>query len=115
MEDHIIAAHCALVIGYMIINDNYINMREVIDVDAVKSKMKDNSFQFMVKVIRKFIVFMRIMVRHFRYNLKIWKFKKQNRSIYMFSIIYLTESDWFFRRRAHWEHYQFHEQARQLD
>jgi hypothetical protein len=62
MEDHIIAAHCALVIGYMILNDNYINMKEMIDVDAIKSKMKDNSFQFMIKVIRKFIVFMKIMV-----------------------------------------------------
>ena len=65
MEDHIVAAHCALVIGYIILNDNYINMREVIDVEAVKSKMKDNSFHFMVKVIRKFIVFMRIMVSYF--------------------------------------------------
>jgi hypothetical protein len=62
MEDHIIAAHCALVIGYMILNDNYINIKEMIDIDAIKFKMKDNSFQFMVKVIRKFIVFMKIMV-----------------------------------------------------
>ena len=68
MEDHIIAAHCALVIGYMIINDNYINAcdqtKRLVNIESIKLKMKENSFQFMIQVIKKFIVFMKIMVNN---------------------------------------------------
>jgi hypothetical protein len=63
MEDHIIAAHCALIIGYMILNDNHVNQYDVklIKTDSIREKIKENSFQFMIQVIKKFIVFMRIM------------------------------------------------------
>lgn len=63
MEDHIVAAHTALVIGYMLINDNYNNSeRSRFDIKCIRGKLKDNSFKFMIQIIRKFIVFMNIMV-----------------------------------------------------
>ena len=63
MEDHIIAAHTALLIGYMLINDTYNNSeRPCFDIESIRSRLKDNSFKFMIQVIRKFIVFMNIMV-----------------------------------------------------
>ena len=72
MEDHIIAAHSALVIGYMIITDQHLKInkqgttkkpvKSLINLDKHKLEMKDNSFKHMAQIIRKFLVFMKIMV-----------------------------------------------------
>jgi len=75
MEDHIIAAHSALVIGYMIINDQHFkkntqgsskksaNAKSLINIEKHKNDMKDSSFKHMAQIIRKFLVFMTIMVK----------------------------------------------------
>jgi hypothetical protein len=60
MEDHLVAAYSALLIGHMLINQE---TEKLIDIIEVKSKLKDGSFKFMTQIIRKFIVFMKIMVR----------------------------------------------------
>lgn len=65
MEDHIIATHCALIIGYMLIDDDYVSDKKLIDVKKAKSKLMDGSFDFMVGVIKKFVVFMKILVISF--------------------------------------------------
>ena len=71
MEDHIIAAHSALLIGFMIITEqkckgNATNKkstnRALINLEKHKLGMKDNSFRHMAQIIRKFLVFMKIMV-----------------------------------------------------
>lgn len=63
MEDHIIAAHTALAIGYLLINDKYFNSNQRrFKIDTIRDRLKDRSFQFMGQIIRKFIVFMNIMV-----------------------------------------------------
>ncbi len=59
MEDHLVAAYSALLIGHMLINQE---TEKLIDIIEVKSKLKDGSFKFMTQIIRKFIVFMKIMV-----------------------------------------------------
>jgi hypothetical protein len=74
MEDHIIAAHSALVIGYMILNNQHFkqkyaasgskkntNNKYLINLEKAKSDMKDNSFRHLAQIIRKFLVFMKIM------------------------------------------------------
>lgn len=63
MEDHIIAAHAALIIGYLLINDRYFNQdQRRFKVESIRDKIKDRSFQVMAQIIRKFVVFMNIMV-----------------------------------------------------
>ena len=75
MEDHIIAAHSALVIGYMIITDQHLrksdataaskksaNKSSTINLDKIKLDMSEGSFRHMAQIIRKFLVFMKIMV-----------------------------------------------------
>lgn len=68
MEDHIIAAHCALIIGYMILTDQMFSKaagnkkNKIINIDKAKNEMKDHSFKFMSQIIRKFLVFMKLMV-----------------------------------------------------
>lgn len=62
MEDHIIAAHSGLLIGYMLLNDECLNSKNIIDIKSTRVKLKDNSFNYMVQIIRKFIVFMKMMV-----------------------------------------------------
>ena len=55
MEDHLIAAYSALLIGHI--------MQDNVDVmNQIRRKMKDNSFKYMALIIRKFLVFMKIMV-----------------------------------------------------
>lgn len=67
MEDHIIAAHTALVIGYLLINDKHFNPNQRrFKVETIRDRLKDGSFEFMGQIIRKFIVFMNIMVSFFR-------------------------------------------------
>lgn len=63
MEDHIIAAHSALIIGYMLLNDEYLNKKNVIDVQTIKASIKEKSFKNMIQIVRKFLVFMKMMVR----------------------------------------------------
>jgi hypothetical protein len=64
MEDHIIAAHAALIIGYLLINDRYFNQdQRRFKVESIRDKIKDRSFQVMAQIIRKFVVFMNIMVK----------------------------------------------------
>lgn len=58
MEDHIIAAHCALIIGYAL----YLNRGSLFDIEHIKSQIKDGSFLYMAEIIRKFIAFMKMMV-----------------------------------------------------
>jgi len=55
MEDHLIAAYSALLIGHIMQND-------LIAMEEIRGKMKDNSFKYMALIIRKFLVFMKIMV-----------------------------------------------------
>ena len=67
MEDHLVAAYSALLIGHMLINQE---TDKLIDIIEVKSKLKDGSFKFMTQIIRKFIVFMKIMVSFINFNSK---------------------------------------------
>lgn len=54
MEDHLIAAYSALLIGHILqCHEEFI--------EEVRLKMKDNSFKYMALIIRKFLVFMKIM------------------------------------------------------
>lgn len=62
MEDHIIAAHSGLIIGYMLFIDDNLNNRNFIKVDFIQAKMKKKAFKYMVQIIRKFIIFMKMMV-----------------------------------------------------
>ncbi len=55
MEDHLIAAYSALLIGHIMQNDYNV-------MEEVRNNMKDNSFKYMALIIRKFLVFMKIMV-----------------------------------------------------
>lgn len=55
MEDHLIAAYSALLIGHVLQNYNCF-------IEDVRTMMKDNSFKYMGLIIRKFLVFMKIMV-----------------------------------------------------
>lgn len=68
MEDHLVAAYSALLIGHMLINQE---KDKLIDIIEVKSKLKDGSFKFMTQIIRKFIVFMKIMVSFINFNSKL--------------------------------------------
>ena len=63
MEDHLVAAYSALLIGHMLINQSE---NSFVKIDSVKSKLKDASFKFMAQIIRKFIIFMKIMVSFFK-------------------------------------------------
>ena len=59
MEDHLVAAYSALLIGHMIINQSE---NGFINIENTKLKLKDGSFKYMTQIIRKFIIFMKIMV-----------------------------------------------------
>ncbi|RNA22695.1 wings apart -like protein [Brachionus plicatilis] len=61
MEDHIIAAHSGLIIGYMLFIDDTFNNRNYIQIDSVQAKLKNKAFTSMVQIIRKFIIFMKMM------------------------------------------------------
>lgn len=65
MEDHIIAAHSGLIIGYMLFMDDSLNNRKFIQVETIQVKLKNKAFKSMVQIIRKFIVFMKMMVNFF--------------------------------------------------
>ena len=60
MEDHLVAAYSALLIGHMIMNQA--DSKSFIQIDSIKTKLKDGSFKYMTQIIRKFIIFMKIMV-----------------------------------------------------
>ena len=62
MENHLIASYCALLIGDMLMNQND---QRMLDVHEIKLKLKDSSFKYMAQIIRKFLVFMKIMVINF--------------------------------------------------
>jgi hypothetical protein len=63
MEDHIVAAHSAIIIGYILLNDSCLNFEQPrVNVELIRSQIKDNSFNYMIQIIKKFIVFMNIMV-----------------------------------------------------
>ena len=59
MEDHLVAAYSALLIGHMLMNQAE---NSFIKVENIKPKIKDGSFKYMTQIIRKFITFMKIMV-----------------------------------------------------
>jgi hypothetical protein len=71
MEEHIIAAHCATIMAYMLISaqkENSPTKLELIDkLIFERDEADDNSniYLNMVDIIRKFLVFMKIMVRKF--------------------------------------------------
>ena len=100
MEDHIIAAHSALVIGYMILTDQHFKkndqanakkaVKSLINLDKHKLDMRENSFKHMAQIIRKFLVFMTIMV-NFLFYFKFFNFKT------FFNLIHFSiEMQWFF-------------------
>ncbi len=80
MEEHIIAAHSALLIGYMLLTEEHFNANnsngmasnysakskknsaKSICLDSVASEMKDGSFKKMSQIIAKFLEFMKMMV-----------------------------------------------------
>ncbi len=63
MEDHLIAAYSALLIGNILMNQEE-------KIEQVRSQIKENSFKYMALIIRKFLVFMKIMVTIFAFFLK---------------------------------------------
>ncbi len=83
MEEHIIAAHSALLIGYMMLSEQYFNNinnnnikttkskkannspNKLINFDSIKLEMKDSSFKKMSQIIVKFLEFMKMMVKLF--------------------------------------------------
>lgn len=65
MEDHIIAAHSGLIIGYMLFIDDNLNNGNYKNSDCIRTKMKNKAFKYMVQIIRKFIIFMKMMVRRY--------------------------------------------------
>jgi hypothetical protein len=85
MEEHIIAAHSALLIGYMMLSEQYFNNinsnstskstkskksnspNKLIDFDSIKLEMKDSSFKKMSQIIVKFLEFMKMMVINFNF------------------------------------------------
>ncbi len=84
MEEHIIAAHSALLIGYMMLSDQYFNNinsnstkvtknkktnnspNKLINFDSIRLEMKDSSFKKMAQIIVKFLEFMKMMVNFFK-------------------------------------------------
>lgn len=55
MEDHIIAAHSAMILGYILLGDHS-NKNEI------KEKLNQKSFENVIEIIKKFLVFLKIMV-----------------------------------------------------
>jgi len=57
MEEHIIAAHSALILGYIL----HAFKTDSKLTETIRNEIKDSSFTFMIQIIRKFIAFMKIM------------------------------------------------------
>ena len=55
MEDHIIAAHSAFIIGYILIEDESL-------ADEIKNQLNKKTFDDMIVILKKFLDFMRMMV-----------------------------------------------------
>ena len=80
MEHHIIAAHGAILLAYFLMSRHKLQeamaysltsanvdwtankLLEGFNMERVKSRMKDKSFENMIEIIKKFLNFMKIMV-----------------------------------------------------
>ena len=60
MEDHLVAAYSAQFVGHILMMTDYGDCHEKIE--SVRSQLKDGSFKYMAHIIRKFLVFMKMMV-----------------------------------------------------
>jgi hypothetical protein len=55
MEDHIIAAHSAMILGYVLLGDRS-------KAKEIKEKLNHKSFENVIAIIKKFLIFLKIMV-----------------------------------------------------
>ena len=76
MEDHIVAAHLAVIIGYVLlvdqvswywgygkhVQDNLFFFYFKSQAEMIKSKLNNHKFIDLIEIMKKFLLFMKIMV-----------------------------------------------------